>query len=848
MSTLPANFDLATLTTSAALFSPSHSPAPSLSGHNNSHNSHHAHPTYTLPQIRAIHAALHAQIADVSARLRTQVGASYRDLLGTADTIASMRADMDDVLATLGGMGARCGRGVVGGKVEGLRGFVEDTGGRVYIDDESRRGGGFFNGGVEDLGAVARARLLRGVVLGLRGVLGHLGNSGAKGLQTERRGERLVLGARLYVLGRLLVKSFGEGAKRNGEVEEARRGLETGLRERLMRGVDAVLRNGGPRAMREGDVLKALGAYSLVTSSGARDVLAHFLHVRARAIAMALEVDGEERVVRSPKDVLRALGLYTKTLLDVQALVPHKLTEALVALKEERLLENAALKEMEGLRLDMYKRWCRDEIHFYTPFIRHDDLDGKQARQMLTDWAEKGSEVLLQGLKKTLEGMSEFKAIVELRTSVLKLWIAEGGKARGFDPSEMLDQLREAINKHMLRVLETKVAKLRLVGSEVSAALDAWREGITDGHPNLWDVASFDTDLSNGAAQFTQDVVARLYGRNDASSKAVTSYKSWFRVIDDVGLVVDQLKRQRWDNDVDEIEDEETIEERQKLLSKDDPSALSEHLNRLLEEAFKRLDDQLSTLWDAQREGPNNGVIAMYFLRLLRDIRSRLPDLDAVRGFGLAAVPSLHEAVAKAVVISPLDEFVTVALARKTVVGKSLWEGTPALPGSPSPGAFKFLRNLTTAMGDAGGDLWSPAAVAVLKRHLSKQVSEAWLEVLGALTVAEEDKAKDSDAAEAGEDESAEAKDADEAAGTQDPAENKGETAAAGQEQQELLVQWLLDLHYLQLFLGPAEHSLKELEEAVYQNSGLEAAAKERLSKASQGYFKRTALLFGLLA
>ena len=649
------------------------------------------------------------------------------------------------------------------------------------------------------------------------------------------------------MLGRLLVKGFV--GRDDAQVERVRRALETVLRERLARGIDAVLRSPAERAMREGDVLRALGAYSLATSSGARDVLAHFLRVRAKAIAAALELEGEERAPRNPRDVLRALGLYTKTLLDVQALVPHRLTEALVALKGERLLENPALKGMEGLRLDVYKRWCGDEIHFYTPFIRHDDLSGSQAREMLADFAEKGSEVLLQGLEKTLESMTEFKAIVELRTSVLKLWIAEGGKARGFDPSEMLDQIREAVNKHMLRVLEAKVAKLRLVGSEVSAALDAWREGVTDRHPSLWDVASFDTDLSNGAAQFAQDVVARLYGRNDAASKAVTSYKSWFRVIDDVAVIVDQLKRQRWDNDVDEIEDEETIEERQKLLSKDDPLALSEHLDRLLVEAFRRLDDQLTTLWDAQQEGPNNGAIAMYFLRLLRDVRARLPDLEAVKGFGLAAVPTLHEVVAKTVVVSPLDDFVTVALARKTVVGRSLWEGVPSLPGSPSPGTFRFLRNLTMSMSDAGGDLWSPAAVAVLKRHLGKQISEAWLEVLGA--VGGQAEATDAAVAEAGNETEVTDADAD-ADGTEAKeqaaaVEGQSQKATTSPGQQDLLVQWLLDLRYLQLFLGPDDEALKELAAAIHQKSGLENAAEERLAKAAQDYFKRTGLLFGLL-
>ena len=858
---LPPNIDLTAIPSSAALFSSSapstnhhQSPRPTttittttISSPTPSPAPPHTPPatSYTLPQIRAIHRALQSQAADAAGRLRTQVGGSYRELLGTADTIVVMRADMDRVLLGLGGMGARCGRGVVGGKVGGLRGFVEEVEG---------------DGGGKDKGGVARGRLLEGVLLGLREGLGlglgrkgdGKGKGGEGGRSAEGRGERLVLGARLYVLGRLLVKSLGAVPGKDGKVEAARKSLEGVHRGRLTRSIDAVLRTGSDKPMKQGDVLKALVAYSLATSSGARDVLAHFLRVRAEAIAVALELDGEERAARNPKEVLKALGLYTKTLLDVQTLVPHKLTEALVALTQSRLLENASLKEMEGLRLDIYKRWCGDEIQFYTPFIRHDDLDGGQARTMLSTWAKKGAEILLQGLEKTLESMTEFKAIVELRTSILKLWIAEGGKARGFDPSEMLDQLRDAINKHMLRVLETKVSKLRLVGSEVAAALDTWREGTTDRHQSLWDVRSFDTGLSNGAAQFTQDVISRLYGKSDAVSKAGSSYSSWFHVIDDVAQVVDQLKRQRWDNDVEEIEDEETIEERQKLLSKDDPLTLNEHLNRLLVEAFKRLDDQLTTLWASQQDGPNNGAVAMYFTRLLRGIRARLPDLEVVKGFGLASVPSLHEAIVKAVIVSPLDEFATGALARKTVVGRSLWEGEPALPASPSPGAFKFLKTLAMVMGDAGGDLWSPAAVGVLKGQLSKQLSAAWLEALGALDEVEEKEANDDVQDEANDEAETEAKElTEEDAGQETKAEEPAEEDAdqkvkASPEKQDLLVQWLMDISYLGLSLG-SQDTLRELEETVSKESGLDTAAKERLAKASQDYFKKTSLLFGLL-
>ncbi|KAK3357613.1 hypothetical protein B0T25DRAFT_604550 [Lasiosphaeria hispida] len=786
--------DLTTLPTSLAIFS---------------------HPSATLPLIRAAHKTLHTQLDATAARLRAQVGGSYRELLGTADTIVAMRADMDAVQTTLGRMGGRCGRTVVSRKVGGLGRFVEeeDTG----------------------LGAVARVRLLEGCVLGLERVL------------RGREEERLVLASKLWAFGRLLVKSFKgvEGA----DVKAAERSLDAGHR-RLLRGIEGVLRRGGL----EQDVLRALGAYSLATSSGARDVLRHFLRVRAQAMAMAFadkEEDGRT-TGPGPKDVLRCLGLYTKTLQDVQSLVPHKLTEALVALKKVALLADESLRSMEGLRLDVHKRWCGDEIQYFTPFIRHDDLDVKQAKEMLTSWAKEGSGVLLRGLRKSLGGMVEFKAIVEMRTSILKLWVSEGGKARGFDPSILLDQIRAAINGHMLEVLEAKVTKLRLVGSEISAALDAWREGTTDRHQGLWEEDSFDTDLSNGAAQFTQGVVARLHGRNDIVSKAVTGYKSWYYVIDDVTTVVDQLRRQRWDNDIDEIEDEETIEHRQKLLAKEDPQKLSDHLNLSLIKAFKALDEHVSLLWNAHQRSPNNGAIAMYLLRVIRDIRARLPDeLGAVKTFGLATVLPLHKSLASTVVVPPLEELATVALARKVVVGRSLWEGTPELPTSPSPSIFRFLRNLSMSMDDAGGDLWSPAAVTVLKQHLQGQISKLWLEAVEAL-------ASPTESGSPIEPEmSKELKAADDSGGDdveEQPSPEKAvkEAGAQVEQPQDLFIQWLFDISYLGYFLeSPAvdgKDQLTDLKTIVYQKTGLEGdSAKERLAKASQEYWKRTSLLFGLL-
>ncbi|KAK4210950.1 hypothetical protein QBC37DRAFT_427903 [Rhypophila decipiens] len=839
--------DLSALTTSSQIFSQSTG--------------------YTLPQIRTLHKTIHDAIDDKAARLRTQVGGSYRELLGTADTIVQMKTDMENVTSTLWGMGQRCGRGVVGSKVEALGGFLS-------LEDEKGQGKG--------LSREARRRLLGACVLSGGRVLTNNNKTGTGNGTELAKGDRLIVAAKICVLGRLLVKSLSTTANdslnsssEQKEIKRFERQLES-LRHRLLVRIKNTLANIPPSLLsttettekatkhQQENVLKALVAYSLPTSSGAQDVLRHFLRVRSEAMVLATEGPEENITKLDPHNILYCLGLYTKTLQDVQALFPNKLPDGLAALKKDRLLSDSSLRSMEGLRLDMYERFCGDEIRYFKPFIRHDDLDVKQAKEMWGNWAVEGGEVFLRGLERTLEGMSEFKAIVDLRTSVLRLWISEGAKIRGFDASVMLDRIRGVINKTMLSVVEEKISKLRLVGREASAAINSWRAGVSNHHVSLWEEGSFDMDLSTGVGQFTQDVVARLYGRNDAVSRAVSAYMSWFRIIDDVKAVVDTLKRQRWDNDVEEIEDEETIEARQQLLAREDPATLGRHLDESLVTAFRDLDEDLGQLWGAiiraeEEEDTTNSnraaaQISMYILRLVRDIRGRLPEgLEKVKGFGLTAVPGLHQALAREVIVSPLEDELVAMLKRRTVVGRSLWEeghtgGMPDLPSSPSPGVFRFLRSLSHAMADAGADLWSAAAVRVLKDILGGRVCELWGEALGDVVNKAGEEEKGENESEEEEEEKKEPSDV-------EVVEKKNDGPTTPEQRRDLLVQWLFDLLYLGHFIELPEGGdldggqLKKLQEKVYEASGLDnPQARERLVKSSQEYFKRTSLLFGLLS
>lgn len=826
-------------------------------------------PQNTLPQIRAIHKALHVEIDDRAARLRTQVGSSYRDLLGTADAIVRMRRDMQDVQAALDRMGGRCGRAVVAAKVEGLRRFTSppDDSETTMTDRDLARTG---RAKPKQMSVAARTRLLDACALTARRVLRvGLGPGAAAGPGSN--GDRLLVAAKVLLLGRLVGKSLSDA----GEAidPQVKASIESSWNH-LLASIETALEWVSDTVVDRDDVLKALCAHSLARNAGSREVLGYFLRARARAMALAFELVDDDERDRGPAAVLECLGLYTRTLLDVQALVPGKLSDALRGLKKAAIVEDEALLKLESLRLDIAARWCGDEIRYYRPYICHDDLDGKQAKEMLSSWGEKGGETLLGGLEKTLGQLQDFRSTIELRTRVLQGWIRDGGRVRGLDPATMLDGLRGAVNARLLEMLAAKVHKLRLVGSEVSATLDGWREGSTGTGQSLWEDQGMDLHLSGGAASFTHDVMSRLYGRNDAVSKAVSCYQSWHRVIDDVGDVVKQLRRQRWDNDVDEVEDEETIEHRQQLLSKDDPQLLHDMLGECLRDAFAELDTELGRLW-AGVEGSSHshghgGEAAVYFIRVLRDMRGRLPDIENAKALGLSLIPALHDRVARTTAQSPLAEFADRALTRRTVAGRGLWEGTdPELPTSPSPGALGFLRDLVRSMQESGMDVWSPAAVAVLKAHLRKQLRKAWTEAL--LQTQPEQGASGEKTGDSGgspssgshdgddeklDDQGAQAEDASSAAAAPAPEQSDASQAPMSPEsRRDLLVQWVFDISLLRCSMGsPPDSSskdeLEDLEEAVYQLSGLEssAAARQRLTRSAQDYWKRTSLLFGLLA
>lgn len=404
----------------------------------------------------------------------------------------------------------------------------------------------------------------------------------------------------------------------------------------------------------------------------------------------------------------------------------------------------------------------------------------------------------------------------------------------------MLEGLRSVINDHMVQLLEARVGKLHLVGVEIEATLGAGRDDITDGQNCLWNEEMLEMDISNGANVFKQGILTRMYGRNNAVSRVGTGYQTWRHLIDEATTFIEQLKRQRWDDDLEDIEDNVTIESRNTLLTREDPQLLQDHLNTSLEKAFSDLHEKISVLLATYKDSENIGQISIYMLRILRSIRSEIPKHKSLQVFGLELVPSLHKKLISTVT-APSTEVFSKYIIKKRVAGRALWEGTPELPVQPSPGTFKFLHGLTMAMGDAGADLWSPSAVGVLKRHLRSELGRRWMNALN-----EQEAQKPSQISVDPRKEEADAGDA-----TNEP-QNTNVRAVDHATQNEVLIQSLFDILVLQssLELSSAitDDELQELAESVESKLDLEPSSKKRLQQGAKEYWRRTGLLFGLLA
>jgi hypothetical protein len=131
-------------------------------------------------------------------------------------------------------------------------------------------------------------------------------------------------------------------------------------------------------------------------------------------------------------------------------------------------------------------------------------------------------------------------------------------------------------------------------------------------------------------------------------------------------------------------------------------------------------------------------------------------------------------------------------------------------------------------MEKAGADLWSSTAVHVLKQQLDSELSRLWTTSLVGVSTQANGMTN----------------------GQVEPDEHNH--SFDDQRKKHLLIQSLFDIFVLQAVLESSDPNprsgLKFLEAQVESQIELEAASKTRLKQGGKEYWKRTSLLFGILA
>jgi len=791
---------------------------------------------YPLPVVRKLEQQLRSSIADNKDKLRSLVGASYRDVLSTADRIVEMNSEMQRLDGVLGGIGRRCNASA-----------IERVAGNQRLLSGSRR---------EDLGAkrkvAAEVALLQRVI----GVAGRM----------VRKGEGVLVVAKLLVLARLLHGSLAKGGEKVAMLESLRNNVAT-LRRKLMAVIDRQVTDGKVERMR---LIDLLTAFSLATSSTPTDVLRHFLSVRQSVMKELIENSSE----RKQEAIVKTLDLLFTTLEQVQTIFPKRMADSLARLKLTRLLQDTDVRAIAELDLDLYERWIADDVRKYTSWPRHDELQISQARQMVEPWTLTTSQIVQEGIRNVTAALDDNGEVVRMREQVIKHLLGSPRNMMSLDKESMLESFRGVFMKRLENVMESRS---KAVCTVVAQALE--QKQAPSKSPSLWHSSMADFELGRGAHKFRSEIVARSLGK-DQNLQRLTSSLKWSRSLEDMRKTIKDMRSTRWEEDLDLDEDDDLEAGKyQDSLGKEDPNALSLRLDSTVKGAF---EDTITLLGDAvTTEGTSDdGERYIFLFRLTREV-ARQPNFPSAADAYHTLLEKLYTTIAAHIAGQSLqylrkrsDQDPSIPFNRTPAL--ILWEGTPQLPVQPSPASIRLLHELRKVMQGAGPDLWTKSAVDAVKKVIQSKIAASIKTVVvdvaqpviastverEAETVpksSEDVPTNGQDAHEGNENDVTTKKVADEKKEDEQEKSTEATTAEvstqdAALSQRQIATQALYDVLYLQKLLAITpmakddRNDVQDVVDALKEKSGVETASMERLQRSSMDYYKKTYLLFAILS
>ncbi|PWW79240.1 hypothetical protein C7212DRAFT_272735 [Tuber magnatum] len=760
---------------------------------------------YPIPQVRQLERQLQIELSSNKMKLRGLVGESYRDLLQTAERIIDMDTSAQKVERNLAETSRSCNSRLLDKKARNLKIFDE----RVGAGDREKY-----------------------IFASQLAVLQNCPPTVSR-LLPNNKGDSCLLATKVFVVSRLLLKSLSQ--QDSIPLLSSLKTQLTALRAFLLQHIDTLLST--PYLPIE-QLIPALSSFSLSKTSSCADVLRHFLFVRSTAISSILT----ESPVPSPEAILKALLLFNQTLQNAQGLFPKILSESLLQLKSQSLLQDSDLLGLAELGLDSNGRWLPEQVREFIPWVRHDDLERSRVVEQGKSWATKELENLNIAFGKTLQGIEDIRELVSLRGNILGLWRAGRKGRREF--LQKGEKFRGLATARLVEALKVQVDDLAAIGHELGELLKGV-DGVNYS-VSLWSSSLSSMGLANGGSVFKEAVQSRVLGKDSPVKAFGKKHENWLSSIADSAAVVRGLKTPSASSAEDE--DDFDAEEERIQEGMEDAVYVEKKMGESLDTAYGSLQDVVGELVESLEA--TTTMRAAFLLRAIRQIRQNPPKRDddpliTLSWFGTMLVPRLHVLVATSVGKKPFTSVKRLLEHRKwsgKLASKTLWEGTPPLPAQPSPLVFKFLHDLVIDMHKVGDDVWTPMAVKCIKGWASKHLWQALEGVLQDREICKEAGTNNNGANEH------------KPNGVSEPTAEVKVNSHDNDYSRKVIgkdwaIQLLFDTLYLdEALLGRGANAGNSGITSLAGKLGFDEELRRRLEGGAREYWKRTCLLFALLS
>lgn len=615
-----------------------------------------------------------------------------------------------------------------------------------------------------------------------------------------------------------------------------------GLRRKLLIRIDRILER---QEITEEALLGAMCAFILATSSSATDVLRHYHQVRLEFLGKQARDDRSINV-----SLLQTLQYVIQTLKDTKTYIPGKLAQALQAIKATPIFQCEELHSVKELKLDVHERWIDEDIKMFIPYIRDVELKKAEAGRVTKDWSKQAFLLFSTILQGRLRSITDATAIVKHRQQILGLWFSTSQRSLGVDTEGVFEKLHDVFITQTIRLIQSQTISLQSTTKAIEDTLYQWTKHSLDNSSTLWASSIIGKELSSGGKAFTDLVFARFNGRYEASEAPSIEYKLWLQRIGHLDQMMNEIRETKWDGVIDNMEDDDdSLEDKLVILSGDDPRLLQDEFREILRKSFTSLQDSIKRFASELVE-PNRGEKAAYLLRVWKDVRYQLPPSHRDSDVDVGSISDLQELMATLAIHGPLStsKKLMIKAHHEQPESKALWDGDPQSPIFPASWVFRLLHDVVHSMTSLGSDIWDAPTTDILRGQLRVGLASHFKGSL--ISVLETDGGQSGSAAESIQ----KHHECDEEHLPNGEMVSDRQTAPMDVNQ-DSRTQLLFDMLYLDVTTARGggigdriNDDLAGLLQVVEIEVGLDEGSRRRMRRSAEEYWKRTSLMFALLA